>query len=78
MNNFISNRKTVSNIISGLEYDFKAKDRYNNTFSSWRINDKLADIDFMEYQETEKLFIFMVISCKKKPKILHYEDFFKI
>ena len=78
LSNFISNKQTIRKIISGCKYDLKAgeKGTYNNTFSSWRINDKLANIDFMEYQEIGILYIFMVINYKKKPKIWWAEDYF--
>lgn len=74
------NQNTLTNIISGFRYDLKCGEKgiYNNTFSSWRINDKLANIDFMEYQESGILYIFMVVNYKKKPKKSWWaEDYFK-
>ena len=79
LKNFISNKKTINTIISACKYDLKAakKGLYNNSFSSYRINDKSANIDFMEYQEIGILYIFMVVTYKKKPKTWWAKDYFK-
>ena len=77
LENFILDKEKIKTIISRCKYDLKSKDKYNNTFSSWRINDKLANVDFMEYQEIGKLYIFMVVSYKKKPKTWWAENYFK-
>ena len=74
---FISDKRKIKNIILSCKYNLKSKFKYNNAFSSYRINDRLANIDFLEYQEVGIIYLFMVINYKKKPKIWSTEDFFK-
>ena len=79
LSNFILNKNTINKMIAGLRYDLKAgkKGIYNHTFSSWRIDDNLSTVDFMEYQEKMTLYLFMVINYKKKPKDWWSDDYFK-
>lgn len=76
LDNFISNKRKIKEIIVTLKYglSFAKKGDY---FSSFRTDDKHSSIDFCEYAEKGRLFIFMVITHKKKPRNWCNEDYFE-
>ena len=77
LENFISNKEKIRTIISGCKYDMKADYNHNkDAFSSWRVKDRLSNIDFFQYSEKGKLFLFMAVNYKKKPKKWWAEDYF--
>ncbi len=79
LTNFISDRQTISNILSGFRSDLRfGRDKNITTFSSFRIVDDFSNIDFCVYCDKGILFVFMAITYKKKPKKWNAGDYFKI
>lgn len=79
LKNFISDNRKIKIIVSSSKYSLKSSQKYKETtFSSFRIEDKNSDIDFLEIEEGGTLFLFMSIHHKGKRKKWSAEDYFNI
>ncbi len=76
LSNFLSDKLKIRLIILDFRRDL-AFGKKGDFFSSFRIEDKLSNIDFFEDMQKGTLFVFMVINHKRKPKYWSAQDYFR-
>jgi len=74
--NYLDNKNKVKDLISLFKDDITFAKHGKETFSSFRVEDSLSNIDFCEFANGGILFIFMAILHKKKSHNWKPEDYF--